>query len=63
MRAARTDEGFGHGPLFRGRNLPESARIRQYLTLVIERTSDPTTWLTVTGWDATARERRLLESR
>ncbi len=33
------------------------------LTLVIERTSDPTTWLTVTGWDATARERKLLESR
>jgi uncharacterized DUF497 family protein len=30
------------------------------LTLVIERTSDPTTWLTVTGWDATPRERRLL---
>lgn len=33
------------------------------LTLVVERTSDPTTWLTVTGWDATARERRLLGSR
>jgi uncharacterized DUF497 family protein len=33
------------------------------LTLVVERTSDPTTWLTVTGWDATTRERRLLESR
>jgi uncharacterized DUF497 family protein len=32
------------------------------LTLVIERTSDPTTWLTVTGWDATPRERKLLES-
>lgn len=33
------------------------------LTLVVERTSDPTTWLTITGWDATARERRLLGSR
>lgn len=33
------------------------------LTLVVERTSDPTTWLTVTGWDATPRERRLLENR
>lgn len=32
------------------------------LTLVIERTSDLTTWLTVTGWDATPRERRLLDS-
>jgi hypothetical protein len=32
------------------------------LTLVVERTSDPTTWLTVTGWDATPRERRLLRS-
>ena len=29
------------------------------LTLVVERTSDPTTRLTVTGWDATPRERRL----
>jgi uncharacterized DUF497 family protein len=32
------------------------------LTLVIERTTDPTTWLVVTGWDATVRERRLLSS-
>ena len=32
------------------------------LTLVIERTSDATTWLIVTGWEATARERRLLGS-
>jgi hypothetical protein len=32
------------------------------LTLVVERTSDPTTWLIVTGWDATPRERRLLGS-
>jgi hypothetical protein len=30
------------------------------LTLVVERTNDPTTWLVVTGWDSTARERRLL---
>lgn len=33
------------------------------LTLVIERTSDPTTWLIITGWDATARERRILGRR
>ncbi len=32
------------------------------LTLVVERTTDPTTWLVVTGWDATPRERRLLIS-
>jgi uncharacterized DUF497 family protein len=32
------------------------------LTLVVERTTDPTTWLVVTGWDATPRERRLLRS-
>jgi hypothetical protein len=32
------------------------------LTLVIERTSDPTTWLIVTGWDATPGERRILQS-
>lgn len=31
------------------------------LTLVIERTIDPTTWLIVTGWSATDAERKLLE--
>ena len=30
------------------------------LTLVIERTVEPTTWLVVTGWSATDAERRLL---
>jgi hypothetical protein len=30
------------------------------LTLVIERTIDPTAWLAVTGWTATERERRML---
>jgi uncharacterized DUF497 family protein len=30
------------------------------LTLVIERTVDPTTWLIVTGWDSSPRERKLL---
>ena len=30
------------------------------LTLVIERTLDPGTWLLVTGWDASAGERRIL---
>jgi hypothetical protein len=31
------------------------------LTLVIERTLDPTTWLIVTGWPATDRERKILD--
>ena len=30
------------------------------LTLVVERTVEPTTWLVVTGWSASARERKLL---
>lgn len=30
------------------------------LTLAIERTIDPTSWLIVTGWTATERERRIL---
>jgi uncharacterized DUF497 family protein len=33
------------------------------LTLVIERTVDPGTWLIVTGWDSTAAERKILEAR
>jgi uncharacterized DUF497 family protein len=32
------------------------------LTLVIEQTLDPTTWLIVTGWDSSPRERKLLGS-
>ena len=31
------------------------------LTLVIERTLDTTTWLIVTGWPATDRERKILD--
>ena len=30
------------------------------LTLVIESTVDPTTWLIVTGWPATIRERKII---
>jgi hypothetical protein len=33
------------------------------LTLVIERTADPTTWLIVTGWESTLAERKILEAR
>ncbi len=32
------------------------------LTLVIEQTLDPTTWLIVTGWEATDSERKILGS-
>ena len=33
------------------------------LTVVIERTVDPATWLIVTGWASTAAERNLLDNR
>ena len=33
------------------------------LTLVIERTVDPTTWLIVTGWESMEAERKILEAR
>jgi hypothetical protein len=33
------------------------------LTLVLEQTVDPTTWLIVTGWSSTAVERNLLATR
>lgn len=33
------------------------------LTLVLERTVEPTTWLIVTGWTSTKAERKLLDRR
>jgi uncharacterized DUF497 family protein len=30
------------------------------ITLVLERTVDPTSWLIVTGWESSERERRIL---
>ena len=33
----------------------------RYLTLVIEETIEPTTWLIVTGWESTPAERMILE--
>jgi hypothetical protein len=33
------------------------------LTLVIERTADPGTWLIITGWDATEAERKILQAK
>jgi hypothetical protein len=32
----------------------------RHLTLVIEETIEPTTWLTITGWESTDIERKLL---
>lgn len=32
------------------------------LTLVVERTLDSTTWAVISGWTATRRERKMLES-
>jgi hypothetical protein len=31
------------------------------LTLVVEQTNEPTTWLIVTGWTATSDQRRIVE--
>lgn len=36
---------------------------RRCLTLVIERTIEPTTWVGITGWESTAVERKLLIGR
>jgi uncharacterized DUF497 family protein len=33
------------------------------LTVVIQRTEDPTTWLIVTGWSSTVGERKIMETR
>ena len=33
----------------------------RFLTVVIEATLDPTTWLPITAWDSTPAERKLLE--
>ncbi len=33
----------------------------RYLTLVIEETMEPTTWLLITGWDSTVAERMLVD--
>lgn len=32
------------------------------VTLVVEQTTEPTTWVIVTGWEATDRERKILGS-
>jgi uncharacterized DUF497 family protein len=50
------------------RQQPETRRLvigetdaGRVLTLVIEETIEPTTWLLVTGWDSTPGERKILE--
>jgi uncharacterized DUF497 family protein len=53
--AAGTDQGKRR--LMIGRT--DGGRV---LTLVIERTVDPTTWLIVTGWSSTRAERNLLDT-
>jgi hypothetical protein len=35
--------------------------VGRFLTLVIEETIEPTTWLIVTGWESTSAERMILE--
>jgi len=51
----------------RGRGSSEKRRLMvgttdggRTLTLVIERTTEPTTWLIITGWSSTDAERNLL---
>jgi hypothetical protein len=55
---------FGRGVAFRRRSALDQLIGRtdggRAVTLVIVRTIDPTTWLIVTGWNATEVERRLL---
>ncbi len=33
----------------------------RYLTLVIEATEEPTTWLVISGWESSPRERKIIE--
>jgi len=49
------------------RRQPETRRLligssdaNRVLTLVIEETVEPTTWLLITGWDSTSAERRIV---
>jgi hypothetical protein len=50
----------GRGPTDARRLLVGRTDGGRVLTLVLERTIEPTTWLIVTGWNATEVERRLL---
>ncbi len=56
VRNPRAEEGEAKRVLLIGQT--DGGRV---LTLVIERTVDPTSWLIVTGWSSTQAERRMLE--
>ena len=49
-----------HGPDPERRFLIGQTDSGRILTLVIASTDDPTTWLVITGWEATTVQRRLL---
>lgn len=51
----------GHGGEGERRLLVGRTNGGRALTLVIERTVDPTTWLIVTGWTATPTERKIID--
>lgn len=54
-----TGQGHNVRELHERRLLVGSTDGGRVLTLVIERTIDPTTWLVITGWDSSATERRI----
>ena len=57
LRKPRHRRRVGHGP---ARLVIGRTNGGRTLTLVVERTREPTTWLIITGWEATARERKIL---
>ena len=59
MRAGRARRSSGELPA--RRLVVGQTRGGRSLTLVVERTIEPTTWVVVTGWEATQAERRLLD--
>lgn len=51
-----------HGPDPDRRFLIGRTNAGRFLTVVIARTDEPTTWLVITGWEATIAQRRLLDA-
>jgi len=51
-----------HGPNPERRFLIGQTNSGRPLTIVIGPTDDPTTWLVITGWEATIAQRRLLDA-
>jgi hypothetical protein len=60
MRAGRARRSSGETPA--RRLVVGQTDGGRSLTLVVERTIEPTTWVVVTGWEATQAERRLVDS-